>query len=350
MSHRASVSAVALLALLFTGCSVSTEVAPTVPPAATVEATPVVQVQPSLPFSGDCSAVLTAQQLDGLLDEGWVDEAAQLAAWSPSGRLWPEIDAWGTIGGLECSWFAAEGADLPEGVEAVAVFVAPAREIPATFTAEFAEARCDPSYDAMNCRLARVDGDLWIMSSAGWSPVEPPVTLLNGILDAVVQNATTSSTPARAGVTDAWWDLPVCADFTENLGLDEAIGPYTDGYWEGSDQPEDTVLSLVGVGLVCHWFTDSERRTSADDPFYIGQIALAPGGAWQWEALAALDGVAPVLIDGAEHAVIYSGTTEDEGSELFATDGVNLLSVSTTATDAVLADVASRAFSALAAG
>ncbi len=264
--------------------------------------------------------------------------------WSPTSDEFAELQGVGTLGGIECEWHAADGASgLPDGMTALAVIMMPASSVPTDFRFSYDTPLCEPSYDSVNCRMSRVDGEVWIMARAGWNLSEPPTDVLTAAIDAALATAQPSWEARRADSTPTWWTLGSCEALHERMELASAAGPYIDGWWEGSEQPEMTLLTSAGVEQYCPWFTDGEA-ISSDDAFFIGNTTVAPGAAWDWPAIRVTEGVEPVSVDGAEDAVIAPTF-----GIVYATDGVNVVSVSASEDAAVAADIAGRALSALAA-
>lgn len=269
----------------------------------------------------------------------------QRLEWSPTSAEYAEVPAFGTLGGVECEWYAAEGTTgLPDGLGAVAVIQMPVASMPPVVLSAYDAPLCEPSYDAVNCRMTRVDGEIWAMARAGWNLSEPPTDILAATIDAAVTNARSTWDAQRADVAPTWWTLDACADLHESMSLEAAAGPYVDGWWEGSEQPEMALLRSAGIEQYCPWYTDGDA-TGSDAPFHIGNTTIAPGAAWNWPAILATPGMEPISVAGAEDAVV--ATTF---GIVYATDGVNVISGSAGDDIAQVADIAGRALSALAAG
>lgn len=290
--------------------------------------TPTPNLEPVRAFDGDCEQMLTGEQRDELLGAGSLTRAEQYLAWDAERPVEVDVEPLGTLGGLACTWFAGEGADLPEGIGSLTMTVVPAVEVNNEFAARYSVATCEPSYDANNCRLGRVVADVWVGANAGWGAVETPDELLNAAIEAVAANLPAATQPRRAAATDDVWAIPDCVDLGESLGLEELIGPYRHGYWEGSEQPEEVLLAAAGVFRACPLFSDGERIDYETDEFHILSPQVAPGLGWQWDELrgrAAESSVVELDVAGATDAF---ATDWGYGSyKAFATDGVNVVSL-----------------------
>ncbi len=311
--------------------------APIVTPTPT-ETTPPPVLTPTVAFGGDCTRMLSDAQLDSLLGEGWATYADKKSEWEV--RPVAGLESVQTLGGIDCRWVAAE--DVETGAtQQLRVVLLPAEEAPAGFASDFAEPRCDPAYDATFCRLAQTHGDAWVMASAGHLSGEPPVELLE---KAVAEAAASFDGVAEAASwQETWWELPSCDSLADRMRLDEVIGRgFRSGYWEGQEQPEQTLLDQAGVERTCPWSTGD--HAPADGEFYIVDIALSSGGAWRWEEISGHEAADPVEVIGAQDAVVFEAGTRS--TRVFVTDGTNVLAAGGAASDAMI-EIASRALAAL---
>ncbi len=344
MDKRAVVPLLALV-LAISACAPTREsqpsAAPTTPvvsatPAPT-ETMPPPVLTPTVAFDGDCTRMLSDAQLDSLLGEGWASYSDKLKEWdvSPVARL----ESVQTLGGIECRWVAAD--DGEGGAPQLRLTLLPAEEVPATFESDFSEPRCDPSYDVEFCRLAQTRGEPWVMASVGPTTDEVPVDLLQ---QAIADAASSFDGAAEAASRqDTWWELPSCDALAGRMRLDEVIGPdFGSGYWEGQEQPEQTLLDQTGVERTCPWFTGD--TLPADGEFYIVDVVISSGGAWRWDAISGHGAAQPVEVVGAQDAVLFE--TGTRSARVFATDGTNVLSAGGASSEAMV-DIASRALAAL---
>ena len=345
-----AVGSVGALLLLLTACAPEPVPAPSSPSAAaptpTVTETVAAPVlTPTVPFDGDCARTIAATDLDEILGAGWMPREQQLRAWDPARVIPPALDATGTVGGLDCRWFAGEGG-LDASVDALGVVVLPAASAPPTFTADFSAARCDPSYDASFCRVVTVDDDLWVMVSAGSALEQPPTGVLSRAAEAVRAAASEGFDGQAADPQPEWWSLFECDALAEEMTLAEVIGEdFDSGYWEGSEQPEQTMLDEAGVERTCNWST-SAGNMAPDGGYYTVALTMAPGAGWNWDAIAGADDADVIEVDGAEAAVAFAFNPPD-AEAVYASDGVNVLKVVGAPRD-IVADLASRALAVLA--
>lgn len=297
------------------------EVSPTPTPSATPEAGPV------RAFDADCAQMLTTDQRDAILGSGSITEAEQMAQWNPDAGVAVAIDPVGTLGGLTCSWYAAEGADLPEGVTSLTTMVIPASAVPAEYAAKYSVPVCEPNYDSSGCRFGRIVGENWISAYVGFAVYEAPREMLAAVVDTVEQNLATATQPRPDTRTDGVWSIPDCTELGQAIALEELIGPYLHGYWEGSEQPEEVLFAAAGVARGCPLFSDSARVDPASQQFRILTPQIAPGLGWQWEELRAEADSASVAIevDGATDA--FSVDRGHDARVVFATDGTNVVSL-----------------------
>lgn len=356
MSHQRRAAAFVLLtALLLTGCtsvapmpspSPSVPLSTSTPEPTSTEAAPV--VTPNLPFGGDCASVLRAPDLDELLGEGWLsyDEFLAIEGYPDYPRMTPL----GTLGGLECSWWVAAPDDADFGT--LSILVAPAASIPGRFAEMYADARCDGHYNGTECRLSRTVGDAWILVRAGDTVQDLPTAVLTRALDAVAVQGAEAFDAVPATAQSTWWTIPDCVTLAEDMSLADVLGVGYgggDGFWEGSPSPERIMEQEAGVSLMCEWWTQTVANPpSIDGESHMPMLTLSAGGAWQWNEIAAFEGVERVDVAGAEDAVLFISDDEFLGPLLYATDGVNVLEVGW-GTDSVpvLTMIAEKALAAL---
>lgn len=293
-------------------------------------------------FDGDCTQVLSSAELDGFLGEGWLTREERDAEYDtdrrhPAFALAPLE----TIGGVECDWFAAEEKG---GLQGLSIMIAPADSVPESFTEAFSEARCEGNYDGSSCYLVRTEGDAWLMATVGNLIDEPPVAMLEDMLDAAAAHLP-QPLDAQAVSRDGWWTLPTCEDFGEQMRLEELIGrDYVTGFWEGSESPEMIMLREGGVAVLCEWST-TDPSTSYDGGHHVPAVHIANGGQWLWDDLGSLPGAEEIAVPGAEGAVLVP-TPDGRLQYLFATDGVNLIETNGSDTE-FLVMLAERALAAL---
>ncbi|MCW3493953.1 hypothetical protein [Microbacterium sp. SSM24] len=292
---------------------------PEVPSASpsTADPAPVVEavLEPTVPFGGDCTRLLTTAQLNELLGEGWTERG---------GPVLPDIQhtTLGTLGGMECEWFPEESSSSETLVLSLGVIVLPAAQVPADFAAAYAEVKCDPAYDVAGCRFSRQVGDYWLMTRVYFWSDDIPAELLVNAADGVAATVGDGFDGVAADRQETWMTLPDCETLSTSMRLEEFLGTgYGNGYWEGSAQPESIMLDATGVGLNCPWV--SVDGSAPGGKTFISGANVSACGSWAWESIAAMDGAVPVSVAGTVGAVTF-----DVGNDrvwLFATDGVNVI-------------------------
>lgn len=337
---------VTLSFLTLTACA-APEATPTAPPIEVTEpaATPspsrsetASRTEPVRYYEGDCSRVLDATQLDDLVGEGWLDEDEFITRTGADMYVAPEPE--GTLGGLSCRWLTPEEQNLT-------VLVLPEAEVTERFAGAFDSRQCAPSYDAMICRVARsVDGRWILASSYGRSDLLPSEDTLLQAIDSVGRSASSGAGTAEPVTrTDSWWNEPACDVFATAMRFDElAEGGFELGFYEGSEQAEQTMFAEAGVAQLCPFYSAHERM-APDEEFRLFSVVTYPGGGWMFDALARSPHVEPVDVAGATEAVIHPDG--DAHGLLYATDGVNVLEVIGGPDDDFSRDVAERALAVL---
>lgn len=208
------------------------------------------------------------------------------------------------------------------------VMILPASSVPKEYAAKYSVAVCEPNYGTSACRLGRTVGDSWLSASVGDAVLDPPRELLSSAIDAVAQNfASTSGQTRPITRTGQVWSTPDCESLGREIRLDELMGPYVNGYWEGTAEPEEGLFRAAGVLVGCPLFSDLEHPDSEAWDFHYLTPYIAPGLGWQWDQLRA-------DAENASRAVDVEGAADafavDQGygaSIVFATDGTNVVSL-----------------------
>lgn len=294
-------------------------------PAVEPSPTPTLRVEPVLPFDGDCAAVVTEAQRDALLGRGSLSESEQFLLWSPDRLLDIEVSGLGTLGGIECTWYADRATNtVHPGVSAITVTLLPRASVPLDFLERDATPVCGATYDGNVCRASRIDGEVWALASLlSEEKDEGASDLLASVLDAAIANADSSWNAQRADPTEQWWTIGECESLTKKMALDEVIGAYSDGYWEGAETLEQQMLALAGVEKYCPFVSDYETPPAE---LYVGAVWVMPGAAWHWDAVVSAGTTHSLSIDGAMDARWFQASPEDT-VVVYATDGVNMISV-----------------------
>ncbi len=324
MARRFAGAALAAALLLLTGCAASPAPAATPTPATTPTSTPTPTVEPvvvpTIPFDGDCTQVLTAEQLNELLGEGWMTRAERLVSDGIVDR--PDVRSIGTLGGLKCEWFPASETGESVPVSRLSVTLMAPDAVPASWVRGYSALACEVVYDWSTCRVGATVAGTWVMAAADFV-VESTGDLAESGLDAVSENVAGSVVSRAADRQPDWWTLPDCESLGEEMRLQELLGEgFISGYWEGEPSPDQRMLSEAGVEQLCPWFTNTAQSPEAE--FHITDLLIAAGAAWNWDEIAATSAAEEVAITGAEDAVFISYPPNGEGT-LYATDGVNVL-------------------------
>ena len=347
MRPRAALSLAFLTTLLLAGCATATTSPGAVPvaspPASTSTPTPSpsaeVVLTPTVPFGGDCERVLTAADLDGFFGEQWATEETKTEEWGIGEYL--DVAPIETVGGLQCRWFVDDAAG--DSVTGVSVTIAPEESLPIAYTGEFREAECGAESDAKLCRMARIEGDLWVLAQVSDLMTQPAPDLLPDLLDAVSAHL---PTPAQSVSDAGWWSLPSCEDFGAAMALQELIGEgYNTGLWEGEESFQMAALREAGVSVLCEWST-GDGRLAPDGGYHVPSITIVNGGHWRWQEFADFDGAESVTVEGADDALVVPGNDGATVGQVLVTDGVNVVEVSGGDREFLL-DLAGRAIGAL---
>ncbi|MGR6742376.1 hypothetical protein ACU6RU_10130 [Microbacterium sp. F1-18] len=342
----------ALAAALAVGCAPVERAAETPTPASpssdapSPTATPTPNLEPVRAFDGDCDQMLTVEQRDELLGAGSITAAEQIALWDPERPVPVGADPVGTVGGLACTWYAAEGVEPAAGVRNLTTMVLPAAAVTNEISAAYSVAFCEPNYDSSACRFGVRVGDNWVSATAGSEVYEAPEELLAASVEAVSRNLASATKPRAVDRTEQTWSIPDCVELGEAIGLEDIIGPYLHGYWEGSQQPEEVLFASAGIARSCPMFSDSERLDYDTHEFRILTPLVTPGLGWQWNQLRTGAAETAVAVDVAGAADSF-GVDRGYGSMLvFATDGTNVVSMSSQDVE-VAAQILSRMITAL---
>ncbi|OYC97304.1 hypothetical protein [Microbacterium sp. Yaish 1] len=308
-------------------------------PMPTATSTPDAEQQltaPVIAFGGDCTQVADRVFLSSVFGEDF-DEAADLAI--------PEV---ALLGGIDCRWYS------PSSGDSVLAYALPSSVVPGEVAARYESTVCEGFlYDGSGCRRAVSDGDTWVLvtvsavfNESGYGVDETATTRR---LDAVVPEfrdaLPAAGRPMPAARTSSWWSPTTCDELLERVSVADVLGTtdFVEGYPSGFGTDVHMEIARdAGLGTVCRWYTPNSSRLDAVI------VTIYPGGAWEWDRLAAGDGrrdvPVPVDVAGATEAVRGVGAIRPDSSYLLATDGVNVVEIME-APDVV--DAAERVLSAM---
>lgn len=306
-------SLVALLAACVPPVAADVESDPPSESAALPTPEPTVLPRPDLAFGGDCTAIFADGELSLLVGTDVV-----LAPASMPGRG----SAVEVLGGTSCTW-----AD-PSGVDPVWLTVIPASgldEVIAEASAD--QPRCYGSDDLVGvegtCSFSTVVGGYWLsgvfnVASASGQRATDGIDALSALL---ASRAATVPASAIARPDGMWTAIPDCSGLASRTDTATALGGDALTAVRGSAGGEagpGYYGSLDAVGhRACIWSaTDGEYRFETD---------ILPGAGWVVPQLVASGAGTAVTLDGIVAAV--SVEHDGNATTIFATDGVNLVSV-----------------------
>ena len=317
-----ALSVVGLSTFALSGCTPGSSVAaPGASPSVTDTAapSPALVTDPAQAFDGDCSGVLTNDDVSAALDVGMVIAART----SPATPMDAAVAA---VGGMPCDW-AQDDSAAAATLSAVLLPEAFSSEFESTEPACYAssdESSTDPQAIRAACSFNLTASGFWLSGV-----VYPPA----GSTEAAARSAITrlaerfsANTAAAAAFTPsaaldaAWPDDVDCAA----LGASAPVAAALPG-WNAAkgnrpgERPEGYLRAEAAAGATtCLWSppADGAGELAAFETQWL------PGGAW------AQDGLAPgteLRIDGVQRAVLV-GTGADALAQVF--DGPNWLEIS----------------------
>jgi hypothetical protein len=291
-------------------------------PMPTATSTPDAEPQltaPVIAFGGDCGVMMTTGQWDDVLGQGSRTVEDMYVEWGfgPSPAL--DFSPVSTLGGLTCDRFAPPGG-VPSaaGVEYLEISVIPLSALPPELAASYNVMTCEGASDGQLCRKSASSGEWWIMAQSAGIPDAVPEELLDTALRAVEQNLVRSASAHAAVRRETWWRLDSCEGLMREISLEELVGDYVVGYWEGEESDETRFFASAGVNRHCPIVAENGES-------FIGGITLFPGAGWAWEArtrgaeiLEAGDGIEAVIVRAPEIPQTW----------VYATDGTNVVQIS----------------------
>lgn len=289
-------------------------------PTATATATPDPEPQlfaPAMAFGGDCAQVIDASALSSAVGVE-LGPAMDLST--------PEVR---TLGGLDCSWESTT-------FESVQVSALPADVVPASVVSTYSDTVCEGfRYDSEGCRRAVSDGDTWMLvtvsgvfGNADGVSNDVVAARLDAVAPLFESALEDAGRPMPAARTSSWWSPTTCDELLERVSVADILGAtdFVEGYPSafGTDVHIE-IARDAGLGTVCRWYAPNSDRLDAVI------VTIYPGGAWEWDRLAAGDGrrdvPVPVDVAGATEAARGVGAIRPDSSYLLATDGVNVVEI-----------------------
>lgn len=318
-SRRSLVIAAAVAAALaFAGCASTAPpgTATSTPSASTAQPSPTPTPTPehTIAFGGDCSAVLSDDDLAAIV--GVETRPREYVGTADVGLR--------TLGGIECAWQAAEDIGyLADGIYSLIVVVLPTASVSADLRAEASTAACIRIYDGATCTLGADVGGVWVAAQVDQFGNEPPTALLQSTLDTASAHVPGAIAPVALPATGQWWSLgATCEELGERLGLADFLGEgYVTGWWEGDPTLAWTyrVVRDAGATASCHWNPNYGSAAGDAAVYGLTSLTLSPGAGWDQERV--LSRGQRVELPGGQSAAV------DEEVAVGA-DGVNVASVS----------------------
>lgn len=265
-------------------------------------ATPVVRTEPVPPVEGAC---------DGLVgDPRFAAAVGTVDAVSATDRPWSI--GFETVGGLACTVeaerFSGDVFALPEGVVSPAI------------STEFAEPACRRVYDSIECTASTSTNGLWVLAmTLGRESMEnqpAPAELVSTVDTAariLAEGDPLGVTPSQA----SWGHALNCDRAGMALNPPAILGSgeiYPSRYQEGRGPLDLYLADALGTSPRCDWMQVPDWQE-------IGFVVL-PDAGWAWERVSA--GSKTTMV-GDRTAIVRD---DDDRLEVYVSDGVNLLQVS----------------------
>lgn len=290
-------------------------------PSATPSATapPVAPTTPRIAFDNDCSVMMSREQWDSVMGDGSRTEEDMLAEWGTATVPFLDFTPESTLGGLTCERFAPPGG-VPSAadIQSLEISVFPRSALPPALVALYEEAKCEGVYDGALCWKSAGDGEWWILAQAVGVTDSVPEELLDSALSRVQQNLALSAPARAADRSEEWWPFESCEAITQEMSLDDVLGSYVIGYWEGTESTEDRFFETAGVYHHCPIVGENGES-------FIGGMTLFPGAGWSWERQTR--GAEVLNVGGGIDAVIVRATDPAQ-TWVYATDGTNVAQIS----------------------
>ncbi|WP_040163808.1 hypothetical protein [Microbacterium gorillae] len=272
------------------------EPAPTATPAAA-----------EVPFDGDCSQLLSVDDLVDLLGEG--TQAVGSDRSSPQAVLYQaQLHA---SGGMSCQWSGIGGT--------ISVSVLPSAIVPEAVVAENDTVTCGPD---QTCDAAVTAGENWLSVSA---PTEDAVKSLLANVGARLIDAGSSR---AAEYPPGSWALPSCAEVATRAAAAAGWTDPTEGYPSDVNPSGHVNAVLTAHGALGYCGLGADGKAA--------RVVVMPGFA----AAELPDlGLEPMEVPGADAAYLTEG---EAGPGVYATEGDNtvLVTGSSSVTTAELTDIA----------
>jgi hypothetical protein len=194
------------------------------------------------------------------------------------------------------------------------------------------------------CHVGVESGGAWALVSTGLQEYGDEVApdVLGELASVVSSNARSYTSPVALPPGEDWWGRPDCEEIGDAIVLDEFFSNPAPGYWEGGPGAFDRILSDNGLQMECPWFSE---YLDESDTWGTLTVTFAPGSGWAWSQMSRIErngsSEAPpvegsdVQVSGATAAREISYGADQK--MVVATDGTNIVRVSTTTGDPIVA-------------
>jgi len=268
-AFAAALASVAVLTALLTSCAPTpapeTDASRTPTPEPTVSA----PAEPRAAFDGDCSAVLTAQEVSEATGE-------TMSVWAAS---WPDgRDR--ALGGVTCAWSSEHYLAATVTARVFPVVVMDPEYVPDDPATE-----CDD--DPTRCRSAAVFDDVWVEVTVTGDRAAEMTSAIEGLRDGIGARIAAEQAPVP-GPRENWWSpVPTCDEIQEGLAGGEITATLTA---PGDDRP----AIFLGGPLE----RSCMLAATVDGSDYSTLVTVRAGAGDAVEAVIAADGDARVEHDG----------------------------------------------------
>lgn len=327
--HGFAVAVGMTAALALSGCAGTVaspaEPSSTASPNPTPTSTPNGVSAPAQVFGGDCASVYSAAELSATV--GIALEPRPRTVFDPSGS------AVAARGGLECLWSAQadrEGAS----VSAVILNSTQVAGADADETYCYGANTVDPA-QAGACRISVTAGALWL-SGVVYTPLGTTNTETRAAVASLTATFRSRATPAAAPdvspAVTARWSRMDCGALSDSAQIAAAVQSpalvVSDADTSGGESPDGRYAAITAADVfACAWSQDD----LPGQPSAFG-IEVLPGGAWELDAIARLQGAEDMVVPGVERVIrLPGGAPQDVLVNAF--DGVNWLQMTAKSAD-----------------
>lgn len=314
MTRAAALIMVGMLLAASTGCASTTAAHPPASehpaPTSTGEPEPALVAPPAPALGGSCEMVIDDATLSDLVGAPVVRLTADRSE---------QVLAVAVLGGLDCAWVDESG-EAYVWLDVVPVAGLEGRAAHAEEDSPYCYGGDVPEN---RCTFSAVVGGYWISGIVGVASGSGNTALdAIGALTARLAETSAGAPAVAATRPDGMWGAGLdCASFGSTVDTAGILGsPFAaETGSRGGEVTPAFIGALDEVGdVACIWSTAGDARWFSSE--------VLPGAGWAITELATRDGATPITVDGALEAVALS--PGGDGTNVYATDGVNLAWVS----------------------